>query len=122
MAVVLGQSVRVDLFIPEADDSIVAIFPSYDNAEFGKAITTLLKGRFKQIGRKVENRTHEARIKFFDETCMSVEGIEIGQGDSTEPLTPEMDGWLGKIPANWKVSIAATFEEKETLSEDDRGN
>jgi hypothetical protein len=122
MAVVLGQNVRVDMYIPEADESIVAVFPSYDNADFAKAITTLLKGRFKQIGRKVENRTHEARIKFFDECCIAVEGIEIGSGDTTEPLTPDVDGWLGKIPANWKVSIAATFEEKETLSEDDRGN
>ena len=123
MAVILGRKVRVELFIPEADDQIVAVFPSYDEEEFSKAITSLLKNRFKQVGRRVENRTQEARIAFFDNTCEAVEGVEyIGDDGNPPSLTPDVDGWKSKIPANWKASIAATFEEKETLGDEDRGN
>ena len=123
MAVILGRKVRVELYIAEADDQIVAVFPSYDDEEFSKAITSLLKNRFKQIGRRVENRTQEARIAFFDKTCEAVEGVEyIGDDGSPAPLTPDIEGWKAKIPANWKASIAGTFEENETLGDADRGN
>tara|TARA_Y100001963_G_scaffold134717_1_gene195609 strand:+ start:222 stop:593 length:372 start_codon:yes stop_codon:yes gene_type:complete len=123
MAVVLGQKVKVELYIPEAEDTIAAIFPSYDDESFSKAITQLLKTRFKQVGRRVENRTQEARIAFFDQNCEAVEGIEyMDESGEAVPLTPDVSNWVQKIPANWKASIAATFEEKETLSEDDRGN
>ena len=123
MAVILGRKVRVELYIAEADDQIVAVFPLYDDEEFSKAITSLLKNRFKQIGRRVENRTQEARIAFFDKTCIEVEGVEYEDGDGNlMSLTPVIDGWKSKIPANWKASIAGTFEEKETLGDEDRGN
>jgi hypothetical protein len=123
MAVILGRKVRIELYIPEADDQIVAIFPSYDDEEFSKAITSLLKNRFKQVGRRVENRTQEARIKFFDSTCIGMEGVEYEKEDGTiGSLSAEVDNWKSKIPANWKASISASFEEKETLGEEDRGN
>ena len=70
MAVILGRKVRVPLYIQESEDKIVAVFPSYDDEEFSKAITNLLKNRFKQVGRRMENRTQEARITFFDKTCL----------------------------------------------------
>ena len=123
MAVILGRKVRIELYIPEADDQIVAIFPSYDDEEFSKAITSLLKNRFKQVRRRVENRTQEARIKFFDSTCIGMEGVEYETADGTvDSLTAEVENWKNKIPANWKASISASFEEKETLGEEDRGN
>ena len=123
MAVILGRKVRIELYIPEADDQIVAIFPSYDDEEFSKAITSLLKNRFKQVGRRVENRTQEARIKFFDSTCIGMEGVEYEKEDGTiGSLSAEVENWKNKIPANWKASISASFEEKETLGEEDRGN
>ena len=123
MAVILGRKVRVELFIPEAEDQIIAVFPSYDDEEFSKAITSLLKNRFKQIGRRVENRTQEARIAFFDKTCEAVEGVEyIGADGEPIALTSDVEGWKAKIPANWKASIAATFEEKQTRGDEDGGN
>ena len=123
MAVILGRKVRIELYIPEADDQIVAIFPSYDDEEFSKAITSLLKNRFKQVGRRVENRTQEARIKFFDSTCIGMEGVEYEMPDgSIGSLSADVENWKNKIPANWKASISASFEEKETLGEEDRGN
>ena len=72
MAVILGRKVRVPLYIQESEDKIVAIFPPYDDEDFAKAITNLLKNRFKQVGRRMENRTQEARITFFDKTCLEV--------------------------------------------------
>jgi hypothetical protein len=123
MAVILGRKVRIELYIPEADDQIVAVFPSYDDEEFSKAITSLLKNRFKQVGRRVENRTQEARIKFFDSTCIGMEGVEYEMPDgSIGSLSANVENWKNKIPANWKASISASFEEKETLGEEDRGN
>ena len=123
MAVILGRKVRIELYIPEADDQIVAVFPSYDDEEFSKAITSLLKNRFKQVGRRVENRTQEARIKFFDSTCIGMEGVEYETPDGTvDSLSADVENWKNKIPANWKASISASFEEKETLGEEDRGN
>jgi hypothetical protein len=123
MAVILGRKVRIELYIPEADDQIVAVFPSYDDEEFSKAITSLLKNRFKQVGRRVENRTQEARIKFFDSTCIGMEGVEYEMPDgSIGSLSADVENWKNKIPANWKASISASFEEKETLGEEDRGN
>jgi hypothetical protein len=123
MAVILGRKVRVPLYIQESDDKIVAVFPSYDDEDFAKAITSLLKNRFKQVGRRMENRTQEARIAFFDKSCLEVEGVEYENEDGTlSPLTPDVDGWKSKLPANWKSSISAEFEEKETLGDEDRGN
>jgi hypothetical protein len=123
MAVILGRKGRIELYIPEADDQIVAVFPSYDDEEFSKAITSLLKNRFKQVGRRVENRTQEARIKFFDSTCIGMEGVEYEMPDgSIGSLSANVENWKNKIPANWKASISASFEEKETLGEEDRGN
>ena len=123
MAVILGRKVRVELFIPESEDKIVAIFPPYDDEDFAKAITNLLKNRFKQVGRRMENRTQEARITFFDKTCLEVEGVEYEDADGMlSTLSSDVDGWKSKIPANWKSSISAEFEEKDTLGDDDRGN
>ena len=114
MPVRLTEEVKVSILI--GDEEVHAFFPGYGSTELQDAIKKLLSGRVKQGrgARGVQDKSFEARVSFFNTTCIRV---ETGQSLSTD-----VENWRQKIPANWKVSFALHFEEKNTLSEDEEGN
>lgn len=125
MAVKLGQEVCVTMPTDASgDEEIRAYFPPYDDAKMLRAVKKLMSSRMKQRrGMLPKDRTAEARVEFFDETCLRVENVEYPVGDGTyAPLTSDVEGWRDKIPDSWKASFASNFEEKVTLTESDRKN
>jgi len=118
MAVRLSDEVKVGILI--GDEEVRAVFPGYANPEMAAAIKKLALGR-NTVGRggQVKDKSYEARVGFFNSTCIRVENVE---GDDGQPLTPDTADWRQKIPANWKLSFALFFEEKATLSDEEVGN
>ena len=119
MPVRLTEEVKVSILI--GDEEVHAFFPGYGSTELQDAIKKLLSGRVKQGrgARGVQDKSFEARVSFFNTTCIRVENVEDETGQS---LSPDVENWRQKIPANWKVSFALHFEEKNPLSEDEEGN
>ena len=119
MAVRLSEEVRVSILL--GGEEVHAYFPGYGNAEMQEAIKRLLSGRFiaGRGGRTPQDKTFESRVRFFNSMCIRVENVEDAAG---VPLTPDIEGWKGQIPANWKVSFSLHFEEKNTLTEEEEGN
>lgn len=117
MAVRLGEEIEVNILV--GDEEVRAVFPSYTDEGMAEAIKKLSSGRSVVVRGQAKDRTHEARVKFFNATCLRVENVEASDGT---PLTPDMQGWRSQIPPNWKASFAIYFEERATLSEDEVGN
>jgi hypothetical protein len=119
MPVRLSDEIRVSILV--GDEEVHAYFPGYGNAEMQEAIKKLLSGRFQagRGGRAPQDKTFEARVRFFNSMCTRVENVEDAAGN---PLTADTEGWKAQIPANWKVSFALHFEEKNTLTEEEEGN
>ena len=116
MAVNLSSEVKVSILI--GDEEVHAFFPGYPDSDFIEAQKKLLSSRFDTQRGTPRDKSQEARIRFFNTTCLRVENVE----HEGKPLTPEVADWRGKIPVGWKVSFSLFFEEKSTLSEEDVGN
>ena len=116
MPLKISDNVRVTLPL-EDGDSAVFIFPPYSDPVLQRGIRILLDNRYKQRGRKVENRGTQARIEFFDAHCIGCEGV-VDEND--EPITKQ-ENWKRMIPPNIKGAIVgAEFEEREVLSDEER--
>lgn len=118
MPLKISEDIRVTM-PTESGDPAVFIFPAYDDEDMRKAVRVLLDTRYKQRGRgKVQNKQVQARRIFFDKMCSGCEGVEYRGKPIMEALP---DGWKQKIPDNIVSSIvSAEFEERETLSDDER--
>lgn len=119
MPIRLSDEIKVSILIGEEEAH--AFFPGYGNAEMQEAIKKLLSGRFVagRGGRAPQDKTFEARVRFFNSMCTRVENVEDAAGN---PLAADTEGWKAQIPANWKVSFSLHFEEKNTLTEEEEGN
>ena len=110
--------VRVDL---EGGGHIVAVFPSHGDAAFERAKKELLNSRFEQRGRKTKNLSTDARCRFFDRTCESIEGWQHRQDDGAVVDAMTLPDWQARFPVNLKVSIVSSqFEEMDSLQDEDR--
>jgi len=109
---------RVDL---EGGGHIVAVFPSHGDPVFEKAKKQLLNSRFEQRGRKTKNNSTDARCRFFDSQCQSIEGWQHRQDDGQVVDAMTLPDWQARFPVNLKVSIVSThFEEMDSLQDEDR--
>ena len=116
----LSTNTKVAMEIPGADITVVFEFPPYSDPDFQKGIKHLLANRFQQKGggRKVRNRTTDARVDFFDRHCIGATGYLV---NGTELMEAKPEGWKQMIPPNHKSTIVgAEFEEKETLTDEER--
>jgi len=84
-------------------------------------LRTFLSSRFKRKGTAGDSLM-EARLKFVDELLVGCKQIEVKEAGNVVPLTPELPNWKGRIPANWKTSVALHFEEKEAFTPEDEKN
>jgi len=117
MAVKLGTDVEVAIAI--GDEEVTAVFPAYDDPEFMAEVRKLLGGRWQQKGAQQKDKSTEARVRFFNATALNIRNVE---GPDGRPIDASSPGWKAKIPANWKVSFALYFEEKNSLTAEDLGN
>ena len=117
MALVLSAEIPVEIDV--GGETVKAIFPSYDSEGFNAEIKRLCSERQKGKGLNIKDVSFSCRVRFFNATCLRVEGVETVPGT---PLTAETENWRRLIPDNWKVSWALYFEEKNALSEEDVGN
>jgi len=118
----IGQPNRVGLVIdsPEGTETIFFTFPATGDKEFETGKKKLLNNRIIMKGRRTINRANEERSAFFDQWCSQVEGLEIMEKGKRVDLM-STDGWKGMVGVEMKVSVVAQhFEEKETLTEEDR--
>jgi hypothetical protein len=117
MPLIISDDVRVSM-PTDTGAPAVFIFPPYDDDKMRAAVRRLLDDRYKQRGKKVQNKAVQARRVFFDQTCTGCEGVEY-KGKPIQEALP--DSWKTKIPDNIVSSIvSAEFEERETLSDDER--
>tara|TARA_Y100000310_G_scaffold116771_1_gene115456 strand:- start:7745 stop:8110 length:366 start_codon:yes stop_codon:yes gene_type:complete len=120
MAVNLSKSVKV--FLEFGEEHVGFIFPGWSDQELQKGIDTLLETRQVIEGRKVEDNSQQARLKFFDAHCQSVENAA-DEMDGEEKDLMTFNDWQARIPSSWKTSIVMQhFEERGTLSEADVKN
>ena len=109
--------IRVDL----SGAHIVAVLPPHGDSAFERAKEELLDSRF-ESGRegRTRNVASAARVRLFDSQCRSIEGWQHRQdGQLVDAMAVE--DWRARFPKGLKVSIvAANFEERETLDEDER--
>ncbi len=117
MALVLSAENAVEIDV--GGEIVRAVFPSYDSEGFNEQIKKLCSERQKGKGINIKDVSFSARVRFFNSTCLRVEGVDVTAGT---PLTAETENWRRLIPDNWKVSFALYFEEKNALSEEDVGN
>ena len=118
MAVKLSDEIKVSILVQ--NEEVHAVFPGYGDREMQEAIKKLLSGRFSAgRGGRAQDKSMEARIRFFNTMCLRVENVELPDGT---PLDPTIENWRGEIPVNWKVSFSLNFEEQNTLTEEDEGN
>ena len=116
MPVRLGDDVKVSILV--GDEEVHAFFPPYSNPEMAEAIRKLAQGRTVQKRGTVQDKSFDARVRFFNTMCLRVENVQTAEGE----LTPDVENWRNMVPANWKVSFSLNFEEKATLTDDDVGN
>jgi hypothetical protein len=118
MAVKLSDEVKISILVQ--DEEVHAVFPGYGDSEMQEAIKKLLSGRFTAgRGGRAQDKSMDARLRFFNTMCLRVENVELPDGT---PLGPSVDNWRAQVPVNWKVSFALNFEEQNTLTEDDEKN
>jgi hypothetical protein len=120
MAIQLGSEQCV--IIEVGGQEIKSWFPPCDDEAFMDAQRRLLSGRIRMVrgGRNnVRDVSTQAREKFYDETCVRIEGVNDRDG---QPLDCTAAGWQKKIPINWKVSFTSAFEEQQTLTDEDQKN
>jgi hypothetical protein len=87
---------------------------------FQAAKKKFLDSRIVQRGKRMVNRSTDARIEFFDRQCARVDTLEEPNSDGGTNNIMETDGWQKKVPVEIKVAIIAqAFEEKESLSPED---
>ena len=118
----LDENVRVKIQV--GDEEVTAVFPGYDSPEMIQATQKLLSGRFVMArgGRAPQDKSFDARVRFFDSVVLDIEGVEVPDGTGGFMAMGEAENWKARVPANWKVSFASQFEEKSALNEEDRGN
>ena len=109
--------IRVDL----TSGHIVAVFPPHGDTAFERAKKELLDSRFESSRRgRTRNVASAARVRFFDAQCQRIEGWQHRQsGQLVDAMT--LEDWRARFPTELKVSVvASSFEERETLDEEDR--
>ena len=102
MAVRLGGNVNAVLKV--GAEEVKFTFREPTNRE----LNNFLSGRFNMRGKKMDDKSVEARVEFFDLLIVKIENVEDAQG---QPITAE-----GKenIPTNWKnAAILEAFETTE---------
>ena len=116
MAVRLSSSVRVSFEVD--DETVVVVFPSYDDPAFQGSRWTTSSG--KRGRTNVTSQLYEARVAFFDETAVDIENVEFEGTDGDQVLSRDVPGWKDKVPVQWKATAASYFEETQVLSEEER--
>jgi|TARA_R110000824_G_scaffold190214_2_gene371640 hypothetical protein len=118
MAVKLSDEVKITILIQ--NEEVHAVFPGYGDKEMQEAIKKLLSSRFTAgRGGRAQDKSMDARIRFFNTMCLRVENVELPDGT---PLLSTVENWRAEVPVNWKVSFALPFEEQNTLTEEEEGN
>ena len=104
---------------PAGPETLKFTFPGGHDPQFQQTKKKFLDSRIVQRGRKMVNRSTDARIDFFDKTCSAVETLtEMREGHEVNIMDSE--GWQKKVPVEIKVALVAQhFEEKESLSAED---
>lgn len=119
---VIGTDIRITV-AGGSDDDPVYVFPPYIEPQMRAAIKRLAATRVEYTKNKPVDRGHERRLEFFDTMCSSAENFGVQQGDDVVPLQEAYpDNWREMIPPNHKTSCAAHFEERGTLTDEDRKN
>ena len=104
MAVKIGNEIKIGLEV--GGEEVLFTLREPTNDELNK----FLSGRFSMSmrGKQVNDKSVEARIKFFDLLLIKVENLEDAKGN---PITVENKD---EIPANWKnMVILEAFENTE---------
>ena len=105
---------------PAGPETLKFTFPGQADPAFNQAKKKFLDSRIVQRGRKMVNRSNDARIEFFDAHCSRVSTLEEPNSDGGTNNIMEADGWLKKVPVEIKVAvISQSFEEKESLTAED---
>lgn len=104
---------------PKGPETLRFTFPGQTDPDFQTAKKKFLDSRIVQRGRRMVNRSNQARIDFFDKHCSDVQLLE-EMVDGKPVNIMGSPGWNQKVDVVIKVSIVAqAFEEKETLSPED---
>ena len=104
------------------EDDVVCEFKPWEEMEAD--IKTLCTTRVRIRGRRRPDiDVHGPRIKFFDQNCVNVIGIEEknSKGDWVA-LDTAMENWKKRVPFQIKSTAAAYFEETEALSAEEVKN
>ena len=105
------------------EEELFFIFPPIDDPEFTKAIVKFLQGRWEVKGRGPKNTTTQARIRFFNETCLDCDSGDryVARIDGKlVPINNKLPNWKRKVSPGIKASAASQFEERESLSAGER--
>lgn len=117
----INEETRVTIEVGSED--IHAIFPSYDDPQFGRGIEDLLRTRWDVRRGKPKDQSVQARTAFFRKYCRRVEGIGVVQdGAEVELCDAHPNDWMDKLSVAWISSWVAYFEERAALTEDEQGN
>ena len=118
---VLGNAVEIPIDVD--GDRVVFSFPAYQDENFRKGITKLLKTRFVLTNDgDTKNSSYEARSVFFDNYVTGVPSnnlyVDVEETIPLNPDTPQQElqnnnvnSWVELIPDNWKAEISSHFEE-----------
>lgn len=102
--------IAVRLGGPPEDDPVLIIRRPTDDE-----IHDFYNARFE--GARGTPRYSQARAEFVDRILLDVQNVEVEiEPGRFVPLTPAIPGWKGWIDAGWKSSVAAMYEEKQTVT------
>jgi len=104
----------------EGPESLTFTVPGPTDPEFQRGKKKFLDSRIVQKGRRMVNRSIDARIDFFDKWCTRVDTLEEEKPDGSVVNIMDGDGWLAKVDVVMKCAVVAQhFEEKESLTAED---
>lgn len=105
---------------PQGQETLTFEFPGASDAKFQAGKKKFLDSRIVQRGRKMVNRSTDARIEFFDEFCSSVQVLEEPDGNGGTDNIMDSPDWQSKVDVVLKVAVVSqNFEEKESLTAED---
>ena len=121
MLITKNTKVAYTVDTPNGPETLTFTFPGAADREFQAGKKKFLDSRIVQRGRKMVNRSTDARIEFFDQFCSRVDTLEEPTDDGTTVVNiMDKPDWQSKVDIVIKVAVVAqNFEEKESLSVED---
>ncbi|MDP6739686.1 MAG: hypothetical protein QF404_06685 [Planctomycetota bacterium] len=105
---------------PAGPEELKFWFPGALEPEFQAGKKKFLDSRIVQKGRRMVNRSLDARIQFFDRWCRKVQLLEEIDADGQRVNIMDGPDWKSKVDVVIKAAVVSqNFEEKESLTAED---